>query len=114
MVEGGLDAAFFIVYTPQTPVSEAGYEEAVNIAQRRFRAIQQLIIQYPDRVELAYTADDVRRIVKSGKRAVLIGMENAYPLGPNLDRVDLWSRRGVRYVGVTHFGHNQFGVFTVA
>lgn len=109
MEAGGLDAAFFIVYTPQTPVSVDGYKEAQAIAETRYRAIQNLIIEYPERVELAYTADDVRRIVKNGKRAVLIGMENAYPLGPNMDKVDLWERRGVRYVGITHMGHNQFG-----
>jgi len=109
MVEGGLDAAFFIVYTPQAQVSVDGYKEAAKIAETRYRAIQQMLIKYPDRVELALTAADIRRIVKSGKRAVLIGIENAYPLGPNLDRVDMWERRGVRYVGLTHFGHNQFG-----
>lgn len=109
MVEGGLDAAFFIVYTPQTPVSEEGYAAALEIAETRYRAIQRMIIKYPERVALAYTADDVRKIVKDGKQAVLIGMENAYPLGPNLDKADLWARRGVRYMGITHMGHNQFG-----
>lgn len=109
MVTGGLDAAFFIVYTPQTPIAEGDYAGAQNIAETRYRAIQNLIIEYPEQVELAYTADDVRRIVKAGKRAVLIGMENAFPLGPTLNKVDLWERRGVRYVGITHMGHNQFG-----
>lgn len=109
MFEGGLDAAFFIVYTPQTPLSEDGYVEAQRIAQTRYRAIQRMINQNPERIELAYTARDVRRIVSEGKRAALIGMENAYPLGPDLSKVDLWARRGVRYVGLTHFGHNQFG-----
>lgn len=109
MVEGGLDAAFLIVYTPQTPLSEQGYKDAAEIAQTRYRAIQQLIIQYPDRAALAYTAADVRKYVGEGRRAILIGMENAYPLGPNLDQLDLWARRGVRYMGITHMGHNQFG-----
>ena len=45
----------------------------------------------------------------AGKRAVLIGMENAFPLGPDLSKVDLWARRGVRYMGIMHMGHNQFG-----
>ena len=109
MVEGGLDAAFLIVYTPQTPLSAQGYKDAAAIAETRYRAIQQLVIQYPDRVALAYTAADVRKIVADGRRAILIGMENAYPLGPDLNKLDMWARRGVRYVGITHFGHNQFG-----
>ncbi|WP_371397441.1 dipeptidase [Fretibacter rubidus] len=109
MVEGGLDAMFLIVYTPQTEISGQGYKDAARIAETRYRAIQQLIIKYPDRVGLAYTAADVRKIVGEGRKAILIGMENAYPLGPDLNKLDLWARRGVRYVGITHMGHNQFG-----
>ena len=109
MFEGGLDAAFFIVYTPQTELSEAGYREAREIAETRFAAIDRLVNDYPNRIALARTADDVERIVASGRRAALIGMENAYPLGPSTASVPVWARRGVRYVGLTHFGANQFG-----
>jgi len=116
MEVGGLDAAFFIVYTPQTNILEANtlergikYAEAREIAETRFAAIDKLTKTYPERIELAKTADDVRRIHKSGKRAALIGMENAFPLGASIDDVPLWAERGVRYMGITHMGHNQFG-----
>ena len=61
--------------------------------------------------ELAKTAADVRRIVEEGKYAVMVGMENAYPLGHSEDtnNVQWWADKGVRYMGLTHFGHNQFG-----
>jgi membrane dipeptidase len=38
-------------------------------------------------------------------------MENAYPLGPSnyLSELERYAEAGVRYVGITHFGHNQFG-----
>jgi len=62
-----------------------------------------------DNFEMAKTAADVRRIVAAGKYAVLIGMENAYPLGESVESVPMWAERGVRYMGITHFGHNQFG-----
>lgn len=108
---GGLDAAFFIVYTPQTNILEAEikYAEAREIAETRFAAIDRLTKTYPDRIELAKTADDVRRIHNAGKRAALIGMENAFPLGASVDDVPMWAERGVRYMGITHMGHNQFG-----
>ena len=114
MLAGGLDAAFFIVYTPQTQYfvenpERTDYKTASIIAETRFRAIQKLLIEYPERTALCITAGEVREAVAAGKRAVLIGMENAFPLGPDLSKVDLWARRGVRYVGLTHFGHNQFG-----
>lgn len=114
MAEGGLDAAFFIIYTPQTHFSlgsplSPDFQTASNVAETRFRAIQKLLIEYPEQVTLCINADEVREAVKAGKRAVLIGMENAFPLGPDLSKVELWARRGVRYVGLTHMGHNQFG-----
>ena len=109
MRDGGLDAAFFIVYTPQTPVSEAGYASAREIAETRYQAIRKMVETYPETIALARTADDVERIEGEGKLAALIGMENAYPLGPSIDDVPMWADRGVRYVGLTHFGVNQFG-----
>ncbi len=106
---GELDAAFFIVYTPQSTLTSDGYAVAAKIAETRMSAIQALNKRYYDRVELAVTASDVRRIVGAGKQAVLVGMENAFPLGPTVDEVPRWAERGVRYMGITHFGHNQFG-----
>jgi len=58
------------------------YAAAFDIAETRFRAIQKLLIEYPEQVQLCVTADEVREAVAEGKRAVLIGMENAFPLGP--------------------------------
>ena len=109
LTAGGLDAAFFIVYTPQGELTADGYAAASKIAETRISAIQALNKKYYNQVELAKTASDVRRIIAGGKHAVLVGMENAYPLGESLDEVPRWAERGVRYMGITHFGHNQFG-----
>lgn len=109
MEVGGLDAAFFIVYIPQSKIADAKYAEAQEIAETRFAAIERLTQKYSERIELARTAADVRRIHKSGKRVALIGMENAFPLGASVDDVPMWAERGVRYMGITHMGHNQFG-----
>ncbi|GAB4518547.1 MAG: pyoverdine-tailoring dipeptidase-like protein PvdM [Parvularculaceae bacterium] len=109
MRAGGLDAAFFIVYTPQGPLTGDGYREARQIAETRWTSIDRFVRAYPNQVELALTARDVERIHREGKRVALIGMENPYPLGPSVADVPLWHARGVRYMGLTHFGHNQFG-----
>lgn len=107
--KGNLDSGFWIVYTPQGYLNEKAYAEAMKIAEIRNNAIHALTKKHSDYFELALKADDVSRIVNNGKHAVLIGMENAFPLGENLKDVKLWAERGVRYMGITHFGHNQFG-----
>lgn len=109
MRAGGLDAAFFIVYIPQGPLTAEGYAAARRIAVTRLDAIHRMTRAYPAEIELALTAADAARIARSGKRVAFIGMENAFPLGPSIAEVERWRGAGVRYMGLTHFGHNQFG-----
>jgi membrane dipeptidase len=71
------------------------------------RAIVGLARRYPDRVGLAYTPADVRRIAASGRLAVVETILNAYPIGTDLAALDTWVSRGVRAVGFTHAGHND-------
>ncbi len=109
LAAGQLDSGFWIIYTPQGELTPEGYAAGLEIAEIRNKAIQDFVGAYEHTVALAKTAADVRRIVGEGQHAVLIGMENAYPLGETVENVSLWARRGVRYMGITHFGHNQFG-----
>ncbi|MEE9328849.1 MAG: dipeptidase [Parvularculaceae bacterium] len=109
MEAGGMDGAFLIVYTGQGPDTEEGITKAQETAQTRYQAIQRLTTKYPERIELALNARDARRIHQAGKRIAFIGMENAYPLGHSVDDVQMWHQRGVRYMGITHVGHNVFG-----
>lgn len=106
---GGLDSAFFIVYVGQGLISPIGYEEAAEKAEDKYRRIMRMVNGYPERIELATTADEVEDIHARGKLVALLGMENSWPLGEDLDNVRIWAERGVRYVSVTHFGNNQFG-----
>lgn len=108
MRAGGLDAAFFIVYVGQGALDADAYVQARQRAELGYRAIERMLRAYPDQIALARSADEVERIHAEGRRVALIGMENAYPLGAGVDDVALWARRGVRYVGLTHMGHNQF------
>jgi membrane dipeptidase len=108
MKEGGLDAAFFIVYVGQGPQTEEGYANAYKQAVAKFDAIHHLTKEIaPGEIELALTAEDVRRIAKSGKKVALIGVENAYPLGTDIGRVKEFYERGGRYMSLAHNGHSQ-------
>lgn len=109
MMEGGLDASFFIVYVWQGPLTPEGYDRAYKQAIEKFDAIHRLTREIaPDRIELALTAADVRRIAASGKKVALIGVENAYPIGTDLARIKEFHDRGARYMSLAHNGHSQF------
>ncbi len=110
MEEGGLDAAFFIVFVGQSPdFTPAGYAKAYQSAMEKFEAIHRLTEQYaPQRIGLALTPDDVRRIAASGRKVALIGIENAYPLGEDLGNIRKFYDLGGRYLSLAHNGHSQF------
>lgn len=109
MEAGGLDVAFFIVYTGQGDLDEAGYAAAYENAMDKFTAIHRLTEEYaPDRIELALTSDDVRRIAASGKKVAMIGIENAYPVGLDLSNIQKFAELGGRYMSLSHNGHSQF------
>lgn len=112
MQEGGLDAAFLIVYVGQTTGADAftpaGYDAAYAQAIRKFDAIHHLVTTLaPERIGLALSAADVRRIAASGRKVALIGVENGYPLGEDVARVKEFHDRGARYMSLAHNGHSQ-------
>ena len=110
MLSGGLDAPFLIVFVGQGPRDTAGYAGALADAFVKVAAIHKLAEQiYPAQVELAVTAADVRRIHAAGKKVVLMGMENGYPIGKDIRLLDQFYDYGVRYLGLLHNGHNDLG-----
>jgi membrane dipeptidase len=75
---------------------------------QKFAAIHRLAEQIaPNRIAIAYTAGDVRRIAASGKKVALIGVENGYPLGEDVANVQKFYDLGARYLSLAHNGHSQ-------
>ena len=108
MEAGGLDVAWFIVYTGQGDLTQEGYALAASNADDKFNAIHRLVSEYAtDRIELALTAADVLRIWKSGKKIAMIGVENGFPIGEDVNNVEVFYNRGARYMSLAHNGHSQ-------
>ncbi len=109
MEKGGLKAVFLAVYVGQRPdLNEQGYKNAHDQAVAKFNAAHNVVEKlYPDRCALATSPADVERIAKSGKRAIMIGVENGYPIGTDLAVIREFYDRGARYITLSHSGHNQ-------
>ena len=109
MKEGGLDVTWLIVYTGQDTLTDDGYAKAKENAMSKFEAIHKLCEEIaPDEIELALTSADVERIVGAGKKAAMIGVENAYPIGTDLTQFKTYHDLGARYISLAHNGHSQF------
>jgi membrane dipeptidase len=115
MKAGGLDVSFMIVYVGQSnppQVADAfqpsGYDRAYKAAVAKFDAIHHLTEEIaPNEIGLALTPEDVVRISKSGRKVAVIGIENGYPIGTDVNRVKEFWTRGGRYMSLAHNGHSQ-------
>lgn len=108
MDKGGLDVTWLIVYTGQEELNEEGYQKAYETAISKFEAIHRLVEEYaPDQIQLATTSQELRDIIATGKKVAMIGVENGYPIGTDINRVEEFYNRGARYMSLSHNGHSQ-------
>ncbi|MES2306228.1 MAG: dipeptidase [Gemmatimonadota bacterium] len=109
MEEGGLDAAFLIVYVGQSPqLDSAGFARANAQAMEKFKAIHRLTEEIaPTKAGLALTAEDARRIYASGRKVIFIGIENGFSMGTDITNVQRFYDLGGRYMSLAHNGHSQ-------
>jgi membrane dipeptidase len=108
MFEGGLDAPIFSIF-----VSESYPEglESRNRAREEINRLKEQMLLLGDQAQLARTADEVRRITKSGKKAILMGIEGGHALAGLAGwqfALKLFADEGVRYVTLTHVNTNSF------
>ncbi|CRM72586.1 pyoverdine-tailoring dipeptidase-like protein PvdM [Pseudomonas fluorescens] len=83
-------------------------EEARHEQEVRYKIISGMVRDFPNQVGIAYTPDDMRRLHGEGKFAIFISMLNAYPLGNDLNQLDLWAARGMRMFGFSYIGNNAW------
>jgi membrane dipeptidase len=104
MEEGGLDAAFFSIYV--APYYGNG-ARAVGRARAMIDAVTRQV-EATDEAELATTAEDVRRIARSGRAALLLGLEGGHALAASPDTLRALADAGIRYVTLTHVNTNRW------
>jgi len=108
MKKGGLDVAWFIVYTGQDTLTDEGYAKAYENAISKFNAIHKLTNEIaPDQIGMAVTSNEVRKLQAEGKKVAMIGIENGYPIGMDINRVKEFYDLGARYISLAHNGHSQ-------
>ena len=104
MEEGGLDGAFFSIYV--APYYGEG-ERAVARARAMIAEVKRQI-GATDAAELVRTAADVRRVARSGRAAILLGLEGGHALAGSPDTLQALAQAGIRYVTLTHVNTNRW------
>lgn len=107
MEKGGLDGIFLAVFVGQRARDEAGNHEAKLEALEVIDSIYSNLNRNSGKVELALDSDDIYSIVKKGKHAIFIGLENGYPIGHDLTLIDTFYQLGARYITLCHTSNND-------
>lgn len=108
MKAGGLDAVFLAAFVSQrADLTAPGFKSAYDQTIAKFDAVDRLTKLHPELCELGRTPADVERIAKTGKRVILVGVENGYPAGDDVASLKTFYDRGARYMTLVHTAHNQ-------
>ncbi|MEZ7873702.1 MAG: dipeptidase [Bacteroidales bacterium] len=103
MKEGGLNAAFFAIYTPNTIDDDTATRRAMQMIARTYDAVE----ASNGKVAVALDAQDAKDNFEAGILSVFLGMENGLPIQDDLSLLRLFYDMGVRYMTLTHTGNNN-------
>ncbi len=108
MRDGGMAGQFFSFWTAPSILNRAerGCAKAVT---RQLDALDGAMAKNPEQLAWTRTGADVRAAKLAGKIAALGGIEGGHALEGDLETIEAFSRRGVRYLGLLHFSANAIG-----
>ncbi len=98
---GGVGGQFWAVYVP----TDLAGGDAVATALEQIDVVYRLVAAYPDDLEMALTAADVRRIHAAGRIASLVGIEGGHCIDDSLAVLRQLYALGARYMTLSHW-HN--------
>ncbi|PLX22552.1 MAG: membrane dipeptidase [Salinivirgaceae bacterium] len=107
MEEGGLDAVFIAAFIGQGHRTAEEHTKANAKTHEIIDSIYAQVNRNKDKVEVALTPDDAYKLEKEGKRSFFIGIENGYALGNDINEIENFYNRGVRYITLVHTKNNN-------
>lgn len=107
MDEGHLDATIMVAYLKQEERTEEGLAAATVKADRILDEIEEMAAKNCTAIQIARTPDDLYRLKRQGKKAIMLGIENGYALGRDIRLVEHFKQRGVVYITLCHNGNND-------
>ncbi|MDR1202057.1 MAG: gamma-glutamyl-gamma-aminobutyrate hydrolase family protein [Tannerellaceae bacterium] len=105
--EGMIDAVFMVAYIPQGKRDNASLHAATEYAVERLGQVKLQERLHPERMEIAYTPNDLIRLKYQNKKAIFLGIENGYAIGKDLSNLSRFKEMGVSYITLCHNGSND-------
>ena len=102
--EGGMHVPFFALWVP----SYYHGSEAVRRTLDLRDAMQGVLDKYPEQIELATSARDIKRIVGQKKIAAVLTIEGGHQIDDDLAVLRSYRRMGILAMTLTHFRSNNW------
>jgi membrane dipeptidase len=104
---GRIAAVCFAAYIPQDKRDDAGHAAAAARVRAMLDAIAEMAPRDGSGGLLTSTAESIAKAYAAGKTGIIPAIENGYAMGKDLAALDEFAARGVRYITLTHNGHNE-------
>ncbi len=104
---GGVNAPFMSIYIPTSLQDTPG--AARQRANDLIDLVEKIAAEHPEQFTIATSPDEVREIAHTDALALPMGMENGAGIEGDLDNLQHFYDRGIRYVTLTHGEHNRIG-----
>jgi len=104
LVSGGVKVQVFALFPDPNRLKPGEFDRFV---MNGCQVIKKICAQNRNRVGLALSPDGLKRIVRSGRIAIVIGVEGGHAVEGDISRLKRWFKAGVRVLTLTWCNSNE-------
>lgn len=97
LIQGGVDVQVFAVWSNDQEWKEGAFQHAND----QIDALEQVVEENADKMELVRHRSDLTRVLSDGKMAAVIGIEGGHMIEGSLDKLEKLHERGAVYLTLT-------------
>jgi len=102
--KGGLDVAFMSIYT--SPSLEGTGKSKVK-ADSMISLVHKMVRTWPNKFYLLRSVSEIDKQKNKNKIFLTMGMENGSPIENNINNLEEFYNKGIRYITLAHFKSNH-------
>jgi membrane dipeptidase len=102
MLQGGLDVQVFSIWC------DGEQKDPFQFANREIDTLNAWVKRNPSKMMLVNTPAELKKAIKSHKLASMIGVEGGHMIENDLNKLDSFYKRGVRYMTLTWNNNNSW------